>query len=252
MKIFNFIILSFAILAACSEAPPPTGKSRNKQEAPADAGFGNDLISDPCVSQADVMGQAGMPGDPMNTGLPDLPTEGGAVTVDGFQLNNGNQFPTDQNNGQEQGIPGVVNENPEPIPGGNVGGIPFPQPGCGGELPTGIGAGAEEEDPYVYEPGIETDLKNCTDSGKLFNVRSGKCTSQSLASWQCNADAIMDPSFKKVPQKFKDILQQDLNGQFSGFRLYACVEKSDGDIELHFFKRKNDRTLAWDFWKLDY
>ena len=56
---------------------------------------------------------------------------------------------------------------------------------------------------------IETELKNCTDSGKLFNVKSGKCTSQSLASWQCNESAIMDSSFTKIPQKFKDILNID-------------------------------------------
>ena len=94
----------------------------------------------------------------------------------------------------------------QPTPASDVGGIPAPaQPGCGGQAFPDTGA---EKEPYVYEPGIETELKNCTDSGKLFNVKSGKCTSQSLASWQCNESAIMDPSFTKIPQKFKDILKR--------------------------------------------
>ena len=76
MKIFSFIIISFAILAACSEEPPITGTARNNQDSinSEDAGFGTGMISDPCAPQGNAMGQPVATAQ-INTGLPELPQE---------------------------------------------------------------------------------------------------------------------------------------------------------------------------------
>lgn len=241
MQIFSFIILVFLTLNACSDEPPPRAQSAvNQAPPPSDGGFGDasGMISDPCAVPGAPVLQAGT-----NNALPDLPSGGGPVNVEGFLLNGKG---TGAVNPVNPVIPGVVNNDPIQQPSNGV--SPLPSTGCGQP----VGGPADEEDPYVYAPGTETDLKNCTDSGKLFDVSSGRCTNQGLASWECSESAIMDPSFTKIPASLKDLLRDDFRGQFSSYRLYGCVEKPNVSIELHFFKRKNDRTLTWDYWIMNY
>ena len=97
---------------------------------------------------------------------------------------------------------------------------PFADPGMGGqqigdELPTGggefdgsiadntmmpdcgggsLGDGNTEEE-FVFESEIEQKLKDCTDSGYLFDVNKSKCTSQKLASFECTRAAIFSKRF---------------------------------------------------------
>ena len=87
------------------------------------------MISDPCHGTA-------MPGAQINTGLPELPQEGGSLAIEGFQLNNGMQ------GGQTPTIPGMISGNiGQPTPASDVGGIPAPaQPGCGGQAFPDTGA----------------------------------------------------------------------------------------------------------------
>ena len=46
-----------------------------------------------------------------------------------------------------------------------------------------------------------------------------------------------------VPAEYKTDLISDMNGKLKDWQLYACVKRSDGDLEFHFLKEKAMKQL---------
>lgn len=216
--------MGLGLVLGCSEEPVESQKAGlSSQTAPQDGGFGDmSGLPDPCGTAGASMNPLGN----MNPGAAPI------MALEGYNQPN------------NQPIPGMISGR---VPTGGEQEMDSPAP-CGEQQ---AGAGPQEDE-YVYQPGIETDLKNCTDSGKFFNVNRNTCTNESLASWECSEDAVLDPSFKKIPAELKDTLRQELSGRFSGMRLYACLDAPNGGLELHFYKRTSNREITWDFWILYY
>ena len=218
---FSAIILTLSLgLVSCNEESQQESSASASSNAPMDAGFDN--LSQP--------------------GTGDLsPCMGGPLPIDGAPL------PID--GAENVTIPGQVGGSQDEslaIPGNDG----WTSINLNGDCPS---ASLEETDaPYVYELDIEKRLKECTDSGQLFNVESGKCTSTKLASFECTREAIKSDSFKEVSESFKPTLINELDTYYKDLQLYACTKSPSGDLTFYFFIRVNNTEIAWDYLHLKF
>lgn len=117
-------------------------------------------------------------------------------------------------------------------------------PGENGEALPQSGTGNEAADVYGDLPlTFRQGLKSCENLDRYYDISLGACTETALSSLTCNLELLLGEQSPLSPT-VKTKLQDYVNSNLSGYKLFACTENAD-DYELHFYQVVPDRVKAY-------